>query len=182
MAKVTGALFSMDASGAYAGTIVFGKWKGRQYARQLVIPSNPNSAGQEEVRNRLRVTGALQKWVNATTLKASGQTLTDKERIVAATPGGFAWNGYLVDQCVGKGGLTYDAARTAYAALAAGEKTAWNAAAVALSPALASVYQTQEGGTADTAMTAGEAFFIYRYGLSQMGLYSTPGATPPTYA
>lgn len=87
MAKVTGALFSMDASGAYAGTIVFGKWKGRQYARQLVIPSNPNSAGQEEVRNRLRVTGALQKWVNATTLKASGQTLTDKERIVAATPG-----------------------------------------------------------------------------------------------
>lgn len=182
MAKVTGALFSMDASGAYAGTIVFAKWKGRQYARQLVIPANPNSADQEEVRNRLRVTGALQKWVNTTTLKASGQTLTDKDRIIAATPGGYAWNGFLVDNCVGKGGLTYDAARTAYAALQAGEKTAWNSAATALSPALASVYQTQAGGTAGTPMTAGESFFIYRYGLAQMGLYSTPGATPPTYA
>lgn len=182
MAKVTGALFSMEASGAYGGAIVFGKWKGRQYARKLVIPANPNTADQEEVRNRLRVTGALQKWVNSTSLKASGQTKTDKELIMDATPGGYAWNGYLVDQCVGKGGLTYDAARTSYAALQAGEKTAWNTAALALSPALAAVYQTQEGGTAGTSITAGEAFFIYRYGLSQMGLYSAPGATPPTYA
>lgn len=182
MAKVSGPLFSMDASGAYGGSLVFAKWKGRSYVRQLVIPANPNSADQEEVRNRLRVTGALQKWVNTTSLVESGETLTDKARIIAATPGGYAWNGYLVDNCVGSGGLTYDAARAAYAALTAPQKAAWVSAAEALSPALASVYQTQAGGTAGTPMTAGEAFFIYRYGLSQMGLCDSPTATPPTYA
>ena len=182
MAKVSGPLFSMEASGSYGGAIVFAKWKGRQYSRQLVIPSNPNSADQEEVRNRLRVTGAIQKWVNATALVESGQTMTDKERIIADTPGGYAWNGYLVENCVGKGGLTYDAAHAAYVALAAGEKTAWNSAAIGLSPALAQVYQTVAGGTAGTPLTAGEVFFIYRYGLSQMGLASAPGAAPPTYA
>ncbi len=182
MAKVSGPLFSMEASGTYGGAVTFGKWKGRQYARQTVIPANPNSADQETVRNRLRVTGALQKWVNATSLKESGQTETDKARLIAATPGGYAWNGWLVDNCVGKGGLTYDAARTAYAALTAPQKTAWQDAAIALSPALAAVYQTQEGGTAGTPMTAGETFFIYRYGLSQAGLADAPTATPPTYA
>ena len=115
-------------------------------------------------------------------LVESGKTLTDKERIIAKTPGGFAWNGYLVENCVGKGGLTYAAAHTAYVALAAGEKTAWNSAAIGLSPALAQVYQTIAGGTAGTPLTAGEVFYIYRYGLSQMGLASAPTATPPTYA
>lgn len=182
MAKVSGPLFSMEASGSYGGAIVFAKWKGRQYSRQLVIPANPNSADQEAVRNRLRVTGALQKWANTTTLKESGQTVTDKERIIAATPGGYAWNGYLVDNCVGAGGLTYIAAEAAYTALTAPQKTAWDGAATALSPALAQVYQTQAGGTAGTPKTAGEAFFIYRYGLSQMGLASAPTGTPPTYA
>ncbi|MDG4594208.1 MAG: hypothetical protein P9F75_00690 [Candidatus Contendobacter sp.] len=182
MALVSGALFSMEASGAYGGSIVFGKWKGRQYARQLVIPANPNSADQEAVRNRLRATGVIQKWVNATSLVESGKTGTDKTRLVAATPGGYAWNGWLVDNCVGKGGLTYDAALAAHAALTAPQKTAWNSAATALSPALAPVYQTQAGGTAGTPLTAGEVFFIYRYGLSQAGLADAPNGTPPTYA
>ena len=182
MAKVSGPLFSMEASGSYGGAIVFAKWKGRQYSRQLVIPANPNSSNQETVRNRLRVTGAIQKWVNATSMRESGQTITDKARIIAATPGGYSWNGFLVDNCVGKGGLTYLAAEAAFTALAEGERTAWNTAALALSPALAQVFQTTAGGAAGTPKTAGEAFFIYRYGLSQIGLVAAPGATPPTYA
>lgn len=182
MAKVSGPLFSMEASGSYGGAIVFAKWKGRQYSRQLVIPANPNSADQETVRNRLRVTGAIQKWVNTTTLIASGQTETDKARLIAATPGGYAWNGWLVDNTIGAGGLDYLAAEAAWTALAAGEKTAWNTAAAALSPAMSSVYQTQAGGTAGTPKTAGEVFFIYRYGMSKAGLYAAPGAAPPTYA
>jgi hypothetical protein len=182
MAKVSGPLFSMEASGAYAGSMVFGKWKGRQYVRQLVIPANPNSADQETARNRLRVTGAIQKWVNATLLKASGETLTDKARITAATPGGYAWNGYLVDNIIGTGGLTYNAAVVAYAALTAAEKTAWDTAAVALSPALAQVFQTVAGGAAGTPMAAGEVFFIYRYALNLLGLAAAPTGTPPTYA
>ena len=94
MAKVSGPLMSMDASGKFGGALVFSKWKGRNVVRQLVIPGNPNSAGQEAARNRTRVTGALQSWVNSTTMTAAGQTLTDKARIKAVTPGGFAWNGF----------------------------------------------------------------------------------------
>lgn len=182
MAKVTGPLFSMEASGAYAGSLVFGKWKGRPTVRQLVIPSNPNSAGQEAARNRIRVGGAIQHWVNTSLLIATGETETDKARIMAITPGGFAWNGHLVDNLIGAGGLVYDAARAAYAALAAGEKTAWNTAALALSPALGQVFQTVAGGGAGTPLTAGEVWFIYQYGLSQLGLAAAPGAVPPTYA
>lgn len=182
MAKVSGPLFSMEASGSYGGAIVFAKWKGRQYSRQLVIPANPNSADQETARNRLRVAGAIQSFVNNCLLVESGQTDTDKVRIIAATPGGYAWNGYLVDKIIGAGGLVYAAARAAFAALQAGERTAWGTAAGLLTPAIASVYQTAAGGGASTPMPAGEAYFIYRYGLSQMGLASTPGATPPTYA
>lgn len=52
MAKVSGPLMSMDASGKFGGTIVFSKWKGRNVVRQLVVPANPNSAGQEAARNR----------------------------------------------------------------------------------------------------------------------------------
>lgn len=182
MAKVSGPLFSMEASGAYGGAIVFAKWKGRQYSRQLVIPANPNSADQETARNRLRVTGAIQSWVNTTALVMSGKTGTDKARITAATPGGYAWNGYLVDKIIGAGGLTYTAGRAAYTALQANEKTAWVNAAAALTPAIADVYQTAAGGGATTAMSKGEVFFLHVYGLSQMGLATTPGATPPTYA
>ncbi|MDS4026119.1 MAG: hypothetical protein RKO25_03875 [Candidatus Contendobacter sp.] len=182
MAKVSGPLFSMEASGSYGGALVFAKWKGRQYVRELVTPANPHSANQEEVRNQLRVSGAIQKWVNTTTLMESGQTKTDKERLIAATPGGFAWNGWLIENCIGKGGMTYSAALAAYAALTAPQKSAWDAAALALSPAIAAVYQTQAGGTAGTPLTGGEVFFIYRYGLNQAGLAATPTGTPPTYA
>ena len=70
MAKVTGPLMSMDAAGAFGGTLVFGKWKGRNTVRQLVTPSNPQTAGQTTARNRTRVTGAMQNWVNTTTMKA----------------------------------------------------------------------------------------------------------------
>lgn len=46
MAIVNGPLLSLDASGKVAGAIVFSKWKGRPVVRQLVTPSNPQSAAQ----------------------------------------------------------------------------------------------------------------------------------------
>jgi len=50
MARVTGALFSMDASGQIGKALVFAKWKGRQYCREYVIPENPNTTKQDNVR------------------------------------------------------------------------------------------------------------------------------------
>jgi hypothetical protein len=54
MVKLNGPMFSIDASGKLADAIVFSKWKGRNYARSLVTPSNPQSGGQVGMRRMLR--------------------------------------------------------------------------------------------------------------------------------
>jgi len=50
MARVTGPLMSMDASGTIAGAIVFSRWKGLPYVRRHAIPSNPRTHKQVGVR------------------------------------------------------------------------------------------------------------------------------------
>ena len=50
MAKLTGPLFSLGASGTIAKTITFGKWKGIPTARQRVVPSNPDTTDQQTQR------------------------------------------------------------------------------------------------------------------------------------
>jgi len=50
MAKVTGPLMSMSASGKIGDSIVFSIWKGVAYVRQYVIPANKMSADQGNQR------------------------------------------------------------------------------------------------------------------------------------
>ena len=45
---------SLDASGSVADTIVFSKWKGRNYVRQHVIPANPKTGLQTGMRAMMR--------------------------------------------------------------------------------------------------------------------------------
>jgi len=49
-ARVTGALFSMSASGTIGKAVTYGKWKGRPWARVWFIPENPQTAKQVNVR------------------------------------------------------------------------------------------------------------------------------------
>ena len=63
MAKTTGPLFSVDASGKLADSIVYSRWRGVKYVRQFVIPANPNSGAQQVQRGRM--TEAVQNWVQA---------------------------------------------------------------------------------------------------------------------
>ena len=60
MAKVTGPLFSLSASGQIAKTLVFMKWKGIDDVRKYVIPANPNTAAQQT--QRAYITAALAMW------------------------------------------------------------------------------------------------------------------------
>jgi len=182
MAKVTGPLMSMDASGKFAGALVFSKWKGRPTVRQLVTPANPMSANQVTSRNRVRVTGAAQHFANLCALFGDGRLVTDKAALIAAAPGGYAWNGNLVDQMIGTGGLNYTAAQAAWTALTAPQKTAWDAAADALVPAIPAVAQYTAGNVPSTPLTSGNVFFIYTYGLYTIGITTIPGAVPPVYA
>ena len=54
MARTTGPLLSLDASGSIGGSMTFSKWKGRNYVRQLVTPNNPKSAKQTGVRAMMK--------------------------------------------------------------------------------------------------------------------------------
>lgn len=183
MAKVTGPLMSMDASGAFGGALVFGKWKGRPTVRQFVIPANPRTANQVASRNRIRLTGAAQKQVNLSTQIKSGETLSDEARWKAAAPSGFAWNGYLTDSIVGGGGATYTAAKTAWDALTAGNRTTWDTSAAARIPAFQGVAQQIAGGAPGVALTSGQVYFFHQYGLFAAGIeLAAPTAVPPTYA
>jgi hypothetical protein len=55
---------SIAASGSIGKSIVFSSWKGRAYARQLVTPSNPQTAGQKSVRAMLKF--LAQSWAALT--------------------------------------------------------------------------------------------------------------------
>lgn len=182
MAKVTGPLMSMDASGQFGNALVFGRWKGRNVVRQYTTPSNPQTTLQTETRNALRVLAAGQVFAAATTLKRSGETTTDLAELKATTPAGQAWNGWLVKSGIGAGLVAFDAAETAYAALTAPQKTAWDTAAAALTPAIGAVAQKLAGGASGTPMPAGQVFYHYVYALSQAGVAAAPTGTPPTYA
>lgn len=181
MAKVTGALFSMDASGGFAGQMVFSKWKGRAYARQLVIPANPRSAGQETARNSVRACGSAQKFVNANTQINANLTLADKAEITAVTPAGYAWNGFLVDSMIGAGNANMVASDAIWTGLAGVDQTAWDSAADGLTAPLLGVIQTVAGGALGTAKSSGQVFLNYIYALYVMGLHPIPGSVPPSY-
>lgn len=54
MAKTTGPLLSLGASGTIARTVTFAKWRGVGYARQRVTPANPQSTAQTLTRDIFR--------------------------------------------------------------------------------------------------------------------------------
>jgi len=70
MSKVTAPLLSFDASGQIADTLVYASWKGRPYARKYVIPSNPNSAGQQLTRNTFKFLSKLFQYMPTAALGA----------------------------------------------------------------------------------------------------------------
>lgn len=54
MPKTTGPLLSMRARGQIGKTLVFSKWRGRAYAREYVVPGNPQTAAQTAVRDTMK--------------------------------------------------------------------------------------------------------------------------------
>jgi len=181
MAKTTGPLFSLTASGTVGKTITYSNWKGRPYVRRRVIPLNPMSADQQAVRNAMRCLASSITWANVTAMKTTPPGITDKANVSAVTPDGFAWNGYILQNGVGTNMDNYDAAIAAWNVLTT-EKATWTAAAAALTPAMLPAPQVGVGGIPATPLVAGCVFFVYRYALYCASLAPLPGAVPPTYA
>ena len=87
MAKPTGPLLSLGASGTIADTLTFSKWKGRPYIRQRVIPANPQTTEQTKTRNTFSWSSDL--WKNLPSLGiapwdrfAQGQVLSGRNAFI----------------------------------------------------------------------------------------------------
>jgi hypothetical protein len=90
MAKVTGPLMSMGASGKLANSIVFFPWKGTNVVREWLKPANPQSSGQGDRRIMVGGTGRAVGKIKAGSDFA--QQLIDLELI----PSGQTKQSYLV--------------------------------------------------------------------------------------
>ena len=88
MAKVTGPLFSMTASGSLGKAIVYSIWKGVQYVREHVTPTNKKTDHQGDVR---LVLGGLAKSL-APVVKNS----VFYNRLTPLIPGGQSWISYCI--------------------------------------------------------------------------------------
>lgn len=81
MAKVDSPLFGMAADGQIGQSLVFARWKGTRYARRYVVPANPRSNSQLEVRGIFSFLISLWKMAPSGfrapfVAKASGEPLT----------------------------------------------------------------------------------------------------------
>lgn len=65
MARVSGPLFSLSASGTVGKAFTFGTWKGIPYVREWFKPQNPNTALQQNVRSAM--SWCVASWQNVLT-------------------------------------------------------------------------------------------------------------------
>lgn len=173
MAKVSGPLMSVSASGKFGGVLVASIWKGRAYMRQLVIPANPDTAGQQAVRSIL---GTLGKAARAVLTSAVDPMFVGSPFFTAArdgAPSGQSWISWLQKVM----NPLFDARVTAYAALSGTIKGYYDASATG---AGLGSYVDKAGDT----HTAGEqlymlAYFAVNY-LSYTGFASGIGSASST--
>lgn len=108
MAKVTGPLLSLDASGSVASTMTFSRWKGINYVRQRVIPTYSNTADQMAVRDL--ITDASKAWKAGSTI--GGTAIDSAYKLAYATASsGMGMSGFnlFIRDCVAlNGGKDYD--------------------------------------------------------------------------
>ncbi len=88
MSKINGPLFSLTAAGTIAKALVYSSWRGVKYVRTHVVPANPNTTAQQEVRGIFRTLNAM--WNRAPsifrepwTANAAGNPYTNRNKLVA---------------------------------------------------------------------------------------------------
>ena len=181
MARVTGPLMSMEASGTIGKSLTFANWVGRQYVRRWTRPANPQTADQMDQRNAFSIIGVGVSQASKCLQVNSSTTKTDEQAFRDKTPSGMRWNGYIQKVLTGSGAAGYIAAKAAWGALP--DQSQWETTANGLMPPVQSAPQYLAGGATFTAATPGEVLFIMNYGLYLIGARAAaPTATPPTYA
>lgn len=98
MPRLTGPLFSLTARKTLGKAITYSNWRGIQYARQRVIPTNPQTTSQTNNRNIWTTLNAL--WLRMGPISkapweasAAGQPYTDRNRFLQVNQ--FNMNGQV---------------------------------------------------------------------------------------
>jgi len=162
MAKVKGPLMSLEASGTVADTITFDK---RGFVRNRVIPTNPKSDSQGNVRQKLLGVQKALRIIGATVIAA----------VKTLAPTSYRWNSYLLSQIIGASSSEFDASVTAFNALDSTAKGHWETEATTLGLTSQTIAYAS-----DDPVTPGLALFaacrtLYRLGLNVSA--GAPGAT-----
>jgi hypothetical protein len=94
MAKTRAPLLSFGASGQIGKTQVYASWRGVPYARQLVTPANPNTAGQKSTRTAFSFLNAVWKLASADALapwdaNAAGRPYTGRNKFISVNNSGL---------------------------------------------------------------------------------------------
>jgi len=93
MAKVDGPLFSVEARGKVADSIVFFPWKGRHVVRQWLAPTQPHSTKQGYIRAAANAVGRA---VSKIWSKSQGQAVDSVlyQHLTNTVPAGLNWNAW----------------------------------------------------------------------------------------
>lgn len=166
MAKVTGPLYSMSASGKIGNAMVFFGWKGVNVVREWLKPSNPKTANQGDVRI---VFGGLGQATRCAGM--ADATHTDSPFAADAklcNPGGQTWVSYLVQfltQSYMSDATAYEAIYTAFEAHA--QKAIFTAQAEILELA---DFDVTYKGTAHVFSKGMQLYMLAKYGIAMLAL------------
>jgi len=127
MAKVTGPLMSLDASGTVGKTATFSKWKGRNYVRLRVTPMNRQTSNQQDARIYLGGAGHALSFALKPVGVTAGSAFYNKA--LAAAPAGQSWISFAMRSIIGSGASTIVGNLATYTGLSSGVKTVYGAAA-----------------------------------------------------
>lgn len=94
MAKTRAPLLAFGASGQIGKTQVYASWRGIPYARQLVRPANPNTAGQQKTRTAFAFLNSVFKLAAADALapwdaNAAGRPYTGRNKFLSENTSGL---------------------------------------------------------------------------------------------
>lgn len=117
MAKVTGPLMSIEASGQFAQSIVFDR---RGFARGYTTPSNPRTNLQQQTRLAMKAAQTAAKHLNATA------------RTTLQGISGYRWNAALLSETLGTNLANWNTAMVEYETLSVGDMGALQTLAQAL--------------------------------------------------
>ena len=179
MAKVTGPLMSLDASGTVGKTATFSKWKGRNYVRLRVTPMNPQTDSQAATRTFL---GALGQALSSVLTKAKDSLHVGSAFWAAAVsfaPAGQSWISFASRTILGTNFGSITAAIAAYTAVSSTPKGYYDAHAATLGLTDFSLSY----GSADPIVAGAQLYAMYKFAVEQLG-YVAPagGLASPTSA